>query len=128
MSFFFSKILNLTFEEAYQRLVETLKENGFGVVSEIYVSELLKEKIGANLPNYKIVGACNPNFAFKALSIENKVGLFLPCNFVMRKIDDLQVEIAVIDPTFAMKLLENPPLLDLVGEVREHVKKVIDCL
>jgi len=128
MSYYFSKILNVRFDEAIERVTKLLQENGFGIVSEIFVSEVLKNKIGVDLPPYKILGACNPNFAYKALTVEDKIGLMLPCNIVVRKISDSQTEVSGIDPVASMMAIKNPDLQDLALEVQNHIKKVIENL
>jgi uncharacterized protein (DUF302 family) len=128
MSYYFSKILNVGFDEAIERVTKLLQENGFGIVSEIFVSEVLKNKIGVDLPPYKILGACNPNFAYKALTVEDKIGLMLPCNIVVRKISDSQTEVSGIDPVASMMAIKNPDLQDLALEVQNHIKKVIENL
>jgi uncharacterized protein (DUF302 family) len=128
MSYYFSKILNVGFDEAIERVTKILQENGFGIVSEIFVSEVLKNKIGVDLPPYKILGACNPNFAYKALTVEDKIGLMLPCNIVVRKISDSQTEVSGIDPVASMMAIKNPALQDLALEVQNHIKKVIENL
>jgi len=128
MSYYFSKILNVGVDEALERVTKLLQENGFGIVSEIFVSEVLKNKIGVDLPPYKILGACNPNFAYKALTVEDKIGLILPCNNVVRKISDSQTEVSGIDPVASMMAIKNPALQDLALEVQNHIKKVIENL
>ncbi len=128
MSYYFSKILNLEFDEAIGKVTKVLQEHGFGIVSEIFVSEVLKNKIGVEIPPYKILGACNPNFAFKAISIEDKIGLMLPCNILVKKVSDSQTEVSAIDPIASMMAIQNPALKDLALEVQNHLKKVIENL
>lgn len=128
MSYFFSKTLNISFEEALQKVAEVLPQHGFGIVSEIFVSELLKEKIGASFRPYKIIGACNPNYAFKALTTEDKIGLMLPCNIVVQQINESTVEISAIDPIASMMAIKNPRLSDLAAEVQYHMKSIIESL
>ncbi len=128
MSYYFSKTLNISFEEALQKVAEMLSKHGFGIVSEIFVTELLKEKIGASFRPYKIIGACNPNYAFKALSTEDKVGLMLPCNIVVQQVDESTVEVSAIDPIASMMAIKNPRLSDLAAEVQHHMKSIIESL
>lgn len=128
MSYYFSKTLNISFEEALQKVAELLPQHGFGIVSEIFVTELLKEKIGATFRPYKIIGACNPNYAFKALSTEDKIGLMLPCNIVVQQIDESTVEVSAIDPVASMMAIKNPRLSDLTAEVQHHIKSIIESL
>lgn len=128
MSYYFSKTLNISFEEALQKVAEALSQHGFGIVSEIFVTELLKEKIGATFRPYKIIGACNPNYAFKALSTEDKIGLMLPCNIVVQQVDEFTVEISAIDPVASMMAVKNLRLSDLAAEVQHHMKSIIESL
>lgn len=128
MSYYFSKTLNISFEGALQKVAELLPQHGFGIVSEIFVTELLKEKIGATFRPYKIIGACNPNYAFKALSTEDKIGLMLPCNIVVQQIDESTVEVSAIDPVASMMAIKNPRLSDLTAEVQHHMKSIIESL
>ncbi len=128
MSYFFSKRLNIGFEEALQKVTEELPKHGFGIVSEIFVTQILKEKIGADFRPYKIIGACNPNYALKALSAEDKIGLMLPCNVVVQQIDETTVEVSAIDPIASMMAIQNPRLADLAAEVQMHMKSIIENL
>lgn len=128
MSYFFAKTLNVSFEEAIQKVTEKLKEKGFGIVSEIFVSEVLKNKIGVELQPYKILGACSPNHAFKAISTESHIGLMLPCNVLVRQIDENLVEVSGIDPIASMMAIENPKLHDVALEVQQLMKEVVESL
>ncbi len=128
MNYFYAKTLNLTFEEAIQKVSEKLKEKGFGIVSEIFVSEILKNKTGVELQPYKILGACSPIHALKAISTEPHIGLMLPCNVVVRQIDENLVEISAIDPVASMMAIENPKLSDLALEVQHLLRDVIEGL
>lgn len=128
MKYFFSKTLNLSFEDAVQNVAEKLKEKGFGIVSEIFVSEILKNKIGVELQPYKILGACSPLHAFKAITTEPHIGLMLPCNVVVRQIDIDLVEVSGIDPVASMMAIENPKLKDIALEVQNLLREVIESL
>ncbi|ROL55961.1 DUF302 domain-containing protein [Bacteroidetes/Chlorobi group bacterium Naka2016] len=128
MSYFFAKTLNVSFDEAIEKVTNALKEKGFGIVSEIFVSEVLKEKVGVEIQPYKILGACNPHFALKAISTEPHIGLMLPCNIVVRQIDSNLVEVSGIDPIASMMAIKNPKLQDLATEVQMHIKNVIESL
>lgn len=125
MSYFYQKTVNIPFEEAIEKVTTGLKEIGFGVVAEIPVSELLKEKIGVEMKPYKILGACNPNLAYRAIQIEERIGLLLPCNVLVREIDGGEVEISVIDPTSMIMPIKNPRLDDFAYQVNEMLKKFI---
>ncbi len=125
MSYYLAKMLSGPFDEAVTRATEALKAEGFGVLTEIDVSATLKQKIGADYPAYKILGACNPELAYKALKLENKVGTMLPCNVVVRDAGNGQIEVAAIDPVASMRAIENPALQQAAGQVRVKLEKVI---
>ena len=128
MKYYFSKTLNTSFEEGLKRVAEELKREGFGILSEIDVKKTMKEKLGADFRNYKILGACNPSFAHRALEIEDKIGTILPCNVVVQELAAGQIEVAAVDPVASMRAVENPRLEEVAGQVREKLKKVIDNL
>lgn len=125
MAFYFSKELDLSFNEAIEKVTSAMKEQGFGVLFEVFVSELLKEKIGAEIKPYKILGVCNPSFAYRAIQSEEHIGLMLPCNVLVREIDNAKVEVSAIDPAVAMSVINNPRLNDIAFQVGEILKKVI---
>lgn len=126
MAYYFSKILNLPFEEAVERVVASLKREGFGVLTEIDVKDTLKKKLGVDFQKYKILGACNPPFAYEALKKENKVGTMLPCNVIVQEIREGDVEVAAIDPAASMMAIENPDLASVAEAVRTKLKKVVE--
>ena len=125
MLYYLAKMLSGPFDEAVTRATEALKAEGFGILTEIDVSATLKEKIGADYPAYKILGACNPELAYKALKLENKVGTMLPCNVVVRDAGNGQIEVAAIDPVASMQAIDNPALQQAAGQVRVKLEKVI---
>lgn len=128
MSYYFSKTTQLSFEEALEKVVASLKTEGFGVLTEIDVKETLKKKLGVEFQKYKILGACNPPFAYKALQAENKIGTMLPCNVVVQDVGEGKVEVAAVDPLASMKAVKNPTLLPIAQQVREKLKKVVMSL
>ena len=128
MSYYFSKTLNASFEEAIARATESLKKEGFGVLTEIKIHEKLKEKIGVDFHRYTILGACNPAFAYKALLAENKIGTMLPCNVIVQELGEGQVEVAAVNPIESMKAIENPELVAVALQVTEMLKRVIEVL
>jgi uncharacterized protein (DUF302 family) len=129
MSYYFSKVLKgKGFDEAIELVTAGLKTEGFGILSEIDVSETLKNRIGVDFRKYKILGACNPHFAHKALTAEDKVGVFLPCNVVVQEHENGLVEVTAVDPVASMMSIENPVLTPLAGEVKQKLKRVIDAL
>ena len=126
MSYHFSKKLDLTYDEAITRTTEELKKEGFGILTEIDVKEALKKKLDVDFRKYKILGACNPPFAYKALLAENKIGTMLPCNVIVQETDDGKVEVSAVDPMASMQAIDNPSLGEIAEEVREKLKKVIE--
>jgi uncharacterized protein (DUF302 family) len=128
MSYYFSKVLEMTFDEAIAKVTEELKKEGFGVLTEIDVKETLKKKLGVDFQKYRILGACNPPFAYQALQAENKIGTMLPCNVIVQETSEGQVEVSAIDPVASMQAIENPTLKKIATEVRNKLKKVINSL
>lgn len=128
MSYYFSKIINEPFDRAIVKVVVSLKNEGFGVLTEIDVKETLKKKLDVDFRKYTILGACNPSFAYKALKAEDKIGIMLPCNVIVQEISEGEVEIAAVDPVASMKAVENPALLEIANQVQEKLRKVIKSL
>jgi uncharacterized protein (DUF302 family) len=128
MSYYFSKILALTFEKALALAAEKLKEHGFGIITEIDVTKTMKSKIGVDFRPYRILGACNPALAHEALKLEDKVGTMLPCNVIVQELAPGRVEVAAIDPVASMAAIDNPALLEKAAIVREKLKAVIEAL
>lgn len=128
MSYYFSKTLKGSFDEAVAKVTEGLKKGGFGIITEIDVKETLKKKLDVDFRKYKILGACNPPFAYKALQAEDKIGLMLPCNVIVQELTGGKVEVAAIDPVASMAVIDNPKLRDVGEQVRVKLKKVIDNL
>ena len=128
VTYYFSKTLDSGFDEAVERTTEALKQEGFGIITEIDVTETLRKKLGIDFRKYKILGACNPALAHEAIKIEDKVGTMLPCNVVVQETDGGKVEVAAIDPVASMAAIDNPLLKGPAGAVREKLKKVIAAL
>ena len=126
MSYYFSKIVNLPFEETVQRVTEQLKQEGFGVLTEIDVKATFKKKLDVDFRNYRILGACNPPFAYRALQAERMVGAMLPCNVIVQEVNESQTEIAAIDPVASMQAIDNPELAEIAGQVRLKLKSVVE--
>ena len=126
MSYYFSKIVNVSFDEAVTKVTGELKKEGFGILTEIDVKETLKKKLNVDFSRYKILGACNPPFAYKALTAENKIGTMLPCNVIVQEISGGRVEVAAIDPVASMQAVENPALKEIASEISNKLKTVID--
>ena len=128
MSYYFSATLAVPFDEAVARVTDELKKEGFGVLTEIDVKATFKKKLDVDFPRYRILGACNPQFAFKALQAENKIGTMLPCNVIVRETEDGKVEIAAVDPIASMRAVQNEKLGDIAEQVQEKLKKVIESV
>ncbi len=128
MSYHFSKIIDSGFDEAVAKVTEALKKEGFGVLSDIDVKATLKKKLGEDFRNYRILGACNPPFAYKALTLEDKIGTMLPCNIIVQERSPGKVEVSAVDPLASMKAIENPGLAEVASQVRALLKKVIEGL
>ncbi len=128
MSYYFSKIINESFDKTIIKVVLSLKNEGFGVLTEIDVKETLKNKLNVDFQKYTILGACNPSFAYQALKVENRIGIMLPCNVIVQEISEGNVEVAAVDPIASMKAVENPALLEIAKQVQEKLRKVIESL
>ncbi len=128
MSYYFSKIIPLGFEQALERTTEALKAAGFGIITEIDVKDVLKKKIGVDFRNYRILGACNPAAAYEALQLEDKVGTMLPCNVVVQEIASGKTEIAAIDPVASMQAIENPHLMQAASRIQAMLRDVVESL
>lgn len=125
MSYYFSKFIAAPFAEAVTRTKAALAARGFGVLSEIDVAATLKAKIGADMAPYLIIGACNPQYAHRALQAESKIGTMLPCNVIVREAAPGKVEIAAVDPVASMQAVDNRALAEIAGPVRELLQGVI---
>lgn len=128
MSYYFSKILPVGFDEAVRHTTEALKQEGFGIITEIDVKDTFKKKINIDFRNYRILGACNPTLAHEALDIEDKVGTMLPCNVVVQDIGGGKTEVAAIDPVASMQAIDNPRLKQAAERVQAKLKKIIEVL
>lgn len=125
MIYYYSKTIHSGFEEAISRVTQALKEEGFGILTEIDVKGTLKKKLDVDFRNYRILGACNPPFAYKALQAEDKVGTMLPCNVIVQETADGDVEIAAIDPLASMQAIDNPELREIAETIGQKLKMVI---
>lgn len=128
MSYYFAKTLNLGFADAVKRTVESLKQEGFGIITEIDVKETFKNKINVDFRPYQILGACNPTLAHKALQAEDKIGTMLPCNVIVQEVGDGKTEVAAIDPVASMQAVQNPSLREAALLVQAKLKSVIEAL
>jgi uncharacterized protein (DUF302 family) len=128
MSYYFSKTLNLPFDEAVSRVTEELKKEGFGILTDIDVQATLKKKLNVDFRKYRILGSCNPPFAYQALLKEDKIGTMLPCNVIVQEISGGKVEVAAIDPVASMQAIKNPELQGIAEQVQAKLKKVVESL
>jgi uncharacterized protein (DUF302 family) len=128
MSYYIAKTVDQPFDTVVAELTARLKERGFGLLTDIDVQSTLKSKIGAEIGKYRILGGCNPRFAHEALKIEDKLGVLLPCNLIVRETPDRKVEVASVDPVAAMERTGNPALRSTAEEVRRLLREVVSQL
>jgi len=128
MSYYFSKTLNVPFDEAVERVIQELKKEGFGILTDIDVKATLKKKLDVDFKKYRILGACNPPFAYRALQNEDKIGTMLPCNVIVQEYTEGVVEVAAIDPVASMQAIRNPKLHEIAGQIQAKLKAVIGSL
>lgn len=124
----FGKTVDLGFDAALQRVTEELAKQGFGVLTEIDVSATMKKKLNVDFPRYRILGACNPQFAHRALAAEPEIGTLLPCNVVVREDAGGSVKVEFMDPDAVLQLVERPGIAEIAGEVRGRLQKVMAAL
>jgi uncharacterized protein (DUF302 family) len=128
MNYYFAKKVDMSFDEAVSRVTEELKKEGFGILTEIDVKATLKKKLDADFRDYKILGACNPPSAYKALQAEEHIGLMLPCNVLVQALSEGGIEVSAINPIASMQAIDNPGLGAIAEEVTGKLKKVIESL
>jgi uncharacterized protein (DUF302 family) len=126
-SYGFGRTVACDFATALTRVTEELAKQGFGVLTEIDVQATLKKKLDQDVPAYRILGACNPQFAHRALELEPTIGLLLPCNVVVRQ-DAAGVQVEFMDPALMVKLVDRPEVHAIAAEVRERLQKVMAAL
>lgn len=128
MSYYFSRTISDSFDAVVARVVEELKKEGFGILTEIDVKATIKKKLDKDFRPYLILGACNPPFAFKALQAEDKIGTMLPCNVIVQELTPGAIEVAAIDPAASMMAVDNPTLAEIAEEVRRKLQSVVAAL
>jgi uncharacterized protein (DUF302 family) len=126
MTYYFSKTKKVSFEEAVEKVKDELKKEGFGILTEIDVKETLKQKLDVDFRKYRILGACNPPFAHKALMAEDKIGTMLPCNVVVQELSSGVVEVAAVDPVASMQAVGNPALEQVANQIQAKLRKAVD--
>jgi len=128
MKYYISKTLKKDYDQVVDQVTQSLKNEGFGVLSEINIHEKLKEKLDVDFRKYKILGACNPPYAYQALQEEDKIGTMLPCNVIVQEKDDGQVEVAAVDPVASMQAVENDKLHGVAEEIRNKLQNAVNHL
>lgn len=126
MKYYFEKTLNSDFESTVEKTKEALKSEGFGVLSEIDLHETLKAKLNVDFRRYKILGACNPPFAYQALQEEDNIGTMLPCNVIIQEFGKNKVKVTAVDPVASLSAIDNPKIRDIAEKIQEKLKLVID--
>lgn len=128
MSYYMSATTQRNFDESLEAITEALQNEEFGVLTEIDVKVTMKKKLDVNFRNYRILGACNPPFAHKALEVEDKVGTMLPCNVIVQELENGTVEVAAVDPVSSMKAIDNDQLFPIAEEIQGRLGRVVDSL
>lgn len=127
MNYGFSKKVSLSFEQAIDKVTEELKKEGFGVLTTIDMQATLKNKIGADIPKYTILGACNPHFSHQAVQVEQEIGLLLPCNVIVYE-KDASIHLSIFDPMVMEKIIDNPAMQPVAEGVYQKLRRVFDAL
>jgi len=128
MNYYFTKIVHDDFDTAILKVTEELKKEGFGILTEIDVQATFKKKLDVDFKKYRILGACNPNFAYQAIQAEDKIGTMLPCNVIVQEHEDGKVEVTAVDPAASMMAIKNDALDAIAAEVRGKLSRVITNL
>lgn len=128
MAYYFSKTLSRSFDEAVEKVTAALSAEGFGVISEVDLHEKIKYKLGVDFKKYRILGACNPAYSYRALQAEDKVGVMLPCNVLVIEQGENEIEIAAVNPTDAMMAVHNDVVAEVAAKVGEHLQKALERL
>ena len=126
MSYYFSRTINTDLADAEKRITQALASRGFGILTTIDVAATMKAKLGVTFHPYKILGACNPHFAWRALQAEDKIGTMLPCNVIVSEVSPGTVEIAAVDPVASMSAIPNPSLAELATAVRSALREAVE--
>ena len=128
MSYYFSKSVTSSFDQTIGAVTEALKKEGFGILTEIDIKQTLKKKLDVDFRNYRILGACNPPFAYMALQAEENIGTMLPCNVIVQESADGKTSVAAINPLVSMQAVNNPELAEIANEVATRLQRVVDSL
>lgn len=128
MSYYFSKKIRSGFDQAVERVTRELSKEGFGILNDIDMQKKFKEKLGVTFRKYRILGACNPDYAYRVMQQEDKIGTLLPCSVVVQEAENGQTEVAVVNPEASMMAVKNESLAGIAGEVKTKLEKVIASL
>jgi uncharacterized protein (DUF302 family) len=128
MGYAYSKVIKESFDNTVAMVTANLKSEGFGVLTQIDVQQTLKDKLQVDFRKYKILGACNPPFAYKALQAEENIGVMLPCNIIVQEKDAGTVSVSAIEPRISMEAVKNPALESIAAEIQGKLHRVIDSL
>jgi uncharacterized protein (DUF302 family) len=128
MTYYHNKTVSGTMEDTIEKVITALKKEGFGILTNIDISATLKEKLNVDFRKYRILGACNPPFAYKALQTEDKIGAMLPCNVIVQELSEGYIEVAAINPLVSMQAVKNPELESVATEVQARLHRVVDSL
>lgn len=128
MNYYFNKTIASDFESVKKRVIEELGKEGFGILSEIDVKATFEKKLEIDFRKYQILGACNPKFAHKAITAEDKIGTMLPCNVILQELENGEIEVAAINATASMQAVENSKVAEIAKEISGRLKKVVDAL
>ncbi|MGB3343538.1 MAG: DUF302 domain-containing protein [Aequorivita sp.] len=128
MNYYFNKTMKGSFEEVIDKVTQGLKEEGFGILTEIDVTATLKKKLDVDFKKYRILGACNPPYAYKALEAEDKIGTMLPCNVIVQEIGEGVIEVAAVNPMASMQAVENEKLHEVAKEITSMLENIIEKL
>jgi uncharacterized protein (DUF302 family) len=126
MTYYITKGVHAPYDSTLERVITLLKEEGFGIITEIDVKDTLKKKLGVDFRKYKILGACNPAFAHKALEAENKIGTMLPCNVIVQELSPGETEVSAINPLVSMQAVGNPSLSEIAKEIASRLQRVVE--
>jgi len=128
MKYYINKKVEGSFDEVIVQVTEALQQEGFGALTEIDIQQKLKEKLDVDFRRYKILGACNPRFAYQALESEDKIGTMLPCNVVVQELESGEIEVAAVNPVASMQAVENDDLFCISTEILRKLERVIASL
>ena len=128
MSYYYSKTVQGDFDEVIEKVTESLKSEQFGVLTEIDFSGTMKNKLDVDIPKYKILGACNPGFAYKAYQNENKIGTMLPCNVIVQDKGEGDIEVSAVNPVASMESVENHDLFEIATQVKAKLERAVDSI